>query len=59
VTIRGEPHTVLRAIERNVRHCASHVGQIVYLAKQLRGSEWRTLSIPRGRSTEWRPGGSA
>lgn len=59
VTIRGEPHTVLRAIERNVRHCASHVGQIVYLAKHLCGAEWRTLSIPRGESRTWRPGGRA
>lgn len=59
VTIRGEPHTVLRAIERSMRHCASHVGQIVYLAKHLRGADWRTLSIPRGESRTWRPGRQA
>jgi hypothetical protein len=59
VAIRGEPLTVLRAIERNTRHCASHVGQIVYLAKHLRGAEWRTLSIPRGQSQGWRAGGRA
>ena len=47
VTIRGEPHTVVQAIQRQVAHYASHVGQIVFLAKHLRGAAWRTLSIPR------------
>ena len=55
VTIRGEPHSVVRAIERGMRHVASHVGQIVLLAKHARGSQWRTLSIPRGQSRTWRP----
>ncbi|MBI2402746.1 MAG: DUF1572 family protein [Gemmatimonadetes bacterium] len=50
VTLRGEPHTVLEAINRQVTHYAYHVGQIVYLAKHLAGPSWRTLSIPRGRS---------
>jgi hypothetical protein len=50
VTIRGEPHSVPEAIVRSVTHCAYHVGQIVYLAKQLRSREWRSLSIPRGQS---------
>lgn len=49
VTIRGEPHTVVGAIERQSAHYANHVGQIVYIAKVVRGSEWRTLSIPRNR----------
>ena len=53
VTIRGEPHSVLRAIERQNRHYASHVGQIVLLAKHWRGSAWKTLSIPRGKSSEY------
>jgi hypothetical protein len=53
VQIRGEPHSVLRAIERQLRHYASHVGQIVLLAKHWRGAEWRTLSIPRGESAKY------
>jgi uncharacterized damage-inducible protein DinB len=52
VTIRGEPHTVLQAINRSVTHMAHHVGQIVLLAKHLRGSHWKTLSIPKGKSAE-------
>src|ERR1700730_7711770 len=52
VTIRGEPHTVLQAINRQIAHYAQHIGQIVFLAKHLRSSEWQTLSIPRGRSEE-------
>lgn len=53
VTLRGEPHTVLEAINRQVPHYAYHVGQIVYLAKHLAGPSWRTLSIPRGRSRDF------
>jgi len=53
VTIRGEPHTVLQAINRQIAHYAQHVGQIVFLAKHLRSSQWKTLSIPRGKSEEF------
>jgi hypothetical protein len=53
ITIRGEPHTVLRAIERQARHYASHVGQIVLLAKHWRGGAWKSLSIPRGKSKDF------
>lgn len=54
VTIRDEPHTVLQAINRQVAHYAAHVGQIVFLAKHLRSSEWKSLTIPRGRSEEFK-----
>ncbi|MGE7839872.1 DUF1572 family protein [Lysinibacillus sp. NPDC093712] len=50
VTIRGQQHTVIDAIERQMAHYASHVGQIVYVGKQIKGDEWKTLSIPRGQS---------
>jgi hypothetical protein len=50
VTIRNEPHTVLQAINRQLAHYAYHVGQIVFLAKHLRSTEWKSLSIPRGQS---------
>jgi len=52
VTIRGEPHTVLQAINRQLAHYAYHVGQIVFLAKHFRSPDWKSLSIPRGQSEE-------
>jgi hypothetical protein len=54
VTIRGEPHTALQAINRQIAHYAQHTGQIVFLAKHLRSSEWNMLSIPRGKSEEYK-----
>jgi hypothetical protein len=54
VTVRGEPHTVLQAINRQIAHYAQHIGQIVFLAKHLKASEWKTLSIPRGKSEEFK-----
>jgi hypothetical protein len=53
VTIRGEPHSVLQAINRQVVHYAYHVGQIVYLAKHSKGSDWKTLSVPKGQSEQY------
>jgi hypothetical protein len=52
VTIRAEPHTVLQALNRQIAHYAYHIGQIVFLAKHFRFSEWNSLSIPRGKSEE-------
>jgi hypothetical protein len=54
VTIRGEAHTVLQALNRQIAHYAQHIGQIVFLAKHLHSSEWKTLSIPRGKSEEFK-----
>ncbi|MHB8542012.1 MAG: DUF1572 family protein [Candidatus Acidiferrales bacterium] len=54
VLIRAEPHTVIRAIQRSLSHTAQHVGQTVLLAKHYAGSQWRTLSIPRAKSEEFR-----
>ena len=53
VTIRGQEHTVLQAINRALSHYAYHVGQIVFLAKHLKSSNWKTLSVPRGKSEEF------
>ena len=50
VRIRGEAHTVVEAINRQLTHYAAHVGQIVLLAKHYAGANWRTLSIPKGKS---------
>jgi hypothetical protein len=54
VTIRQEPHTVMQALNRALAHYAQHIGQIVFLAKHLRSSNWQTLSIPRGRSEDFK-----
>jgi hypothetical protein len=53
VLIRTEPHSVMQAINRQVAHYAMHIGQIVFLAKHLAGANWKTLSIPRGKSAEF------
>jgi uncharacterized damage-inducible protein DinB len=54
VTVRGEPHTVLQGINRQIAHYAHHTGQIVFLAKHIRSSKWKTLSIPRGKSEDYK-----
>src|SRR5579884_3617782 len=53
VTIRGEAHSVMQAINRQVAHYSYHCGQIVFLAKHFRSREWRSLSIPRGHSSDF------
>ena len=53
VMIRGIPHTVMQAINRQTTHYAHHVGQIVFLAKHFRSSAWQSLSIPRGQSEKF------
>ncbi len=50
VPIRGEPHSVMQAINRQIAHYAYHCGQIVLLAKHFRREDWRSLSVPRGQS---------
>jgi hypothetical protein len=47
ITIRGEAHSVMQAINRQIAHYACHVGQIVLLAKHFQHANWRSLSIPR------------
>ena len=50
IYIRNEAHTVIEAINRQLTHYAYHVGQIVFVAKQLKKGEWNTLSIAKNRS---------
>ena len=50
VTIRGEPHGVVRAILRNLAHSAYHAGQIIQLARHFKGDQWQSLSVPLGQS---------
>jgi hypothetical protein len=53
ITIRGEAHSVMQAINRQLAHYPLHVGQIVLLAKHYAGARWQTLSIPRNKSAEF------
>ena len=53
VTIRGEPHSVMQAVNRQVAHYALHVGQIVLLARHFAGHRWQSLSVPRNQSVEF------
>jgi hypothetical protein len=53
VTIRGEPHSVMQAINRQVAHHAHHVGQVVMLAKHVARGRWQSLSVPRNRSADF------
>ena len=53
VTIRGKEHTVVQAINRQLMHYSYHIGQIVFLAKHFRSSEWKSLSIPRNKSLDF------
>jgi hypothetical protein len=53
VMIRGEPHSVMQAINRQIAHYAYHCGQIVFLAKHLQSRQWKALTVPRGKSEEF------
>ena len=53
VTIRGEAHSVMQAINRQMAHYSYHCGQIVLLAKHFKHDEWKSLSIPRQRSADF------
>ena len=56
IIIRGEPHTIVQAINRQLTHYSLHIGQIVFLAKHLKSTDWQTLSIARGKSEDFRQG---
>lgn len=53
IYIRGEAHTVVEAINRQLAHLAMHVGQIVFIAKMIAGDDWISLTIPKGKSKEF------
>ncbi|HEV7589163.1 MAG TPA: DUF1572 family protein [Longimicrobium sp.] len=57
IHIRGEAHTVVGALNRQLAHVAGHTGQITLLAKHYAGDAWQTLSIPRGQSETFKPWG--
>lgn len=53
IKIRDADHTVMEAIERQMSHYSYHVGQMVFAGKQIKGDDWKTLSIPKGRSEQY------
>lgn len=53
VLIRAEPHSVIKAINRQLTHYGYHVGQIVFLAKHFASEDWKTLSVARGKTREY------
>ncbi len=53
IYIRNEGHTILEAVERHLAHVAYHTGQIVMLAKWMRGKNWESLTIPKGKTEEF------
>ena len=58
VYIRSEEHTVMKAIQRQIVHYGMHVGEILQIARTLKGAQWQTLSIAKGKSKEFRPPGT-
>ncbi|SEJ08251.1 Protein of unknown function [Cyclobacterium xiamenense] len=55
IFIRKEPHSLIDAINRQLTHYASHVGQLIYLGKMLSAGTWKSLSIPKGQSETYSP----
>lgn len=53
VTIRGESHSIMQAINRQIAHYSYHCGQIVLLAKHFQHAQWKSLTVPRGKSEEF------
>ena len=53
VLIRTEPHSVMQAINRQIAHYCSHIGQIIFLAKHFAGDQWQAVTVPRGKSAEF------
>ena len=53
VYIRSEPHSVMEAIQRQISHYSLHIGQILYIGKLMKNDEWKTLSVPRGKSNQF------
>lgn len=56
VKIRNEDHTIVEAVNRQLAHYATHVGQIVLLGKMVKGDSWVSLSIPKGESAVFNKG---
>lgn len=53
VYIRNQGHSIVEAVNRQLAHYAYHIGQIVYIGRMIKGSEWKSLSIPKGKSKDF------
>jgi hypothetical protein len=53
IKIRNKEHTLIEAINRQLAHYPSHVGQLAFLGKMIKGSDWISLSIPKGGSSSF------
>lgn len=53
IYIRNQGHSVVEAVNRQLAHYASHIGQIIYIGRMIRAGEWHSLSIPKGKSEEY------
>ena len=53
VLIRNQSHSIVEAVNRQMMHYAYHIGQIVYIGRMIKGNEWNSLSIPKGKSVEF------
>lgn len=53
IYIRNQGHTVTEAINRQLCHYAYHIGQIVFLGKLIKENQWKSLSIPKGKSEDF------
>ena len=53
ITIRGEPHSVMQAVNRQIAHYSLHTGQIIFLAKHLQSAKWKSLTVPRNKSADF------
>ncbi|MCG2461448.1 DUF1572 domain-containing protein [Flavobacteriaceae bacterium F89] len=53
IFIRNQAHSILEAINRQFAHYSYHMGQIVYVGRMIKGTEWKSLTIPKGKSSEF------
>ena len=53
IYIRNQEHSIIEAINRQLAHYSYHIGQIVYVGRMVKGSDWKSLSIPKGKSSEF------
>ena len=53
IFIRNQQHSIIEAFNRQMTHYAYHVGQIVFIGKHLKSTDWKSLSIPKGKSAQF------
>ena len=53
VYIRNQEHSIIEAVNRQLAHYSYHIGQLVYVGRMIKGSEWKSLTIPKGKSNEF------